>query len=244
MRQLLPGHYKEQDPYVNRDPRFYIDIIYNEAPIPGYVTAKIYNELVGGVNKPSVLLDPLYQGITYTGYYQRKLWGDQSVLNKVQPLCTDPIMRLGELYLNYAEAANEAYGPSSAAPGASMTSVQAINKIRTRVGQPDVLAQFTTSKDIFRPRVKNERIVELCFEGHHYFDIRRWMDAPAIMSGQLIGMDVQKVTVSTTYPKGYQYTRRPLPAERQVRWKEAMYYLPFNTSDNYKMKKFVPNVVW
>ncbi len=241
---IAAGHYKEQDPYANRDSRFYIDIIYNEAPIPGYVTAKIYYEMKSGVATPSQLLDPTYMGITKTGYYQRKLWGDQSVLNKVQPLTTDPVIRLGELYLNYAEAANEAYGPTTAAPGASLNAVQAINVIRTRVEMPDVLTQYTTGKDIFRPRIKNERNVELCFEGHYYFDIRRWMDAPAVMQGPLMGMDVEKVTVSATYPRGYKYTRLPLPADRQTRWKEAMYYFPFNTSDMYKMKKFVPNVVW
>ena len=241
---IAAGHYKDQDPYANRDPRFYIDIIYNDAPIAGYGTAKIYNQLVNGVTVWSQLLYQTYLGIAQTGYYQRKLWGDQSVNNKVQPLCTDPIIRLGELYLNYAEAANEAYGPNSAAPGASMSAVQAINKIRSKVVMTNVLPQYTASTSTFRPRVKNERIVELCFEGHHFFDIRRWKDAPVLMSGLLTGMDIQKVNVSSDYPKGYIYTRKNLPPERQVRWKDAMYYLPFNTSDNYKMKKFVPNEVW
>lgn len=241
---IAAGHYNDQDPYAGRDPRFYIDIIYNGAPIPGYSTAKIYYEIVNGVTKYSELLDQTYLGISKTGYYQRKLWGDQSVKNKVQPLVTDPIIRLGELYLNYAEAANEAYGPNTAAPGADLTAVQAVNVIRTRVDMVDVNAAFTVSKEAFRPRIKNERTVELCFEGHHYFDIRRWMDAPVVMTGPLMAMDVEKVTVSPTYPKGYKYTRIPLSSDRQTRWKEGMYYLPFNTSDNYKMKHFVPNIVW
>ena len=241
---IAAGHYKDQDPYANRDPRFYIDIIYNEAPIPGYTTAKIYYEVKSGVTTYSELLDQTYLGITKTGYYQRKLWGDQSVKNKVQPLVTDPVIRLGELYLNYAEAANEAYGPNKAAPGANMTAIDAINKIRTRVGMPGVKSEYTTSTDVFRPRIKNERNIELCFEGHYYFDIRRWKDAPTVMAGPLMAMDVEKVTTSTTYPKGYKYTRMALLAERQTRWKDAMYYFPFNTSDNYKMKNFVPNIVW
>jgi hypothetical protein len=241
---IAAGHYKDQDPYANRDPRFYTDIIYNEAPIPGYTTAKIYYENKNGVITYSELLDQTYLGITKTGYYQRKLWGDQSVKNKVSPLLTDPVIRLGELYLNYAEAANEAYGPNKAAPGASMTAVDAINKIRTRVAMPNVKPEYTSSTEVFRPRIKNERTVELCFEGHYYFDIRRWMDAPTVMAGPLMAMEVEKVATSTTYPKGYKYTRLPLLAERQTRWKDAMYYFPFNTSDNYKMKNFVPNPVW
>ena len=242
---IAAGHYKEQDPYANRDPRFYIDIIYNTAPVPGYGKAQIYYETVNGAAIYGQLLDQSYSGITKTGYYLRKTWGEQSVNNKTTPQYTDPIIRLGELYLNYAEAANEAYGPNGMAPGAGMTALQALNKIRKRAEMPEVLAAYTASKDALRDRIKNERTIELCFEGSHYYhDIRRWKDAPEVMTGTLIGMDVEKVPVSTTYPTGFRYTRQPLAATRQVKWKEAMYYLPFNTDDTYKMSKFTPNVVW
>lgn len=239
------GHYSEQDPYKDRDPRFYIDIIYNTAPVPGYGNAKIYYETKDGAAVYGQLLDQSYAGITRTGYYERKTWGEQSVNNKTTPQYTDPLIRLGELYLNYAEAANEAYGPNGAAPGASMTAMQALNRIRTRAGMPNVLPAYATSKDKLRDRIKNERTIELCFEGGHYYhDIRRWKDAPKVMGGTLYRMDVEKVPVSTTYPTGFKYTRMPLSADRQTRWKEAMYYLPFNTEDMYKMKNFVPNEVW
>ena len=241
------GKYKEQDPYLNRDPRFYIDIIYNQAPnIIGWTNAKaqIYYEMKNGVAAYSELLDQTYLGITRTGYYSRKRWPENSVKNQVSKNVTDPIIRLGELYLNYAEAANEAYGPGGSAPGATLSAVQAINVIRTRIGMPDVLIQYTTSKDAFRPRVKNERNIELCFEGHYYFDIRRWKDAPVCYAGPLIGVDIEKVPVSTTYPSGFKYTRYSLSSDRQTNWKDAMYYLPFNTEDTYKMKNFVSNEVW
>ncbi len=239
------GHYNEQDPYANRDPRFYIDIIYNTAPIPGYGKAQIYYETVNGAANYGQLLDQTYSGITKTGYYLRKTWGEQSVNNKTTPQYTDPIIRLGELYLNYAEAANEAYGPNGMAPGAGMTALQALNKIRSRASMPEVLAAYTTSKDALRARIKNERTIELCFEGGHYYhDIRRWKDAPEVMTSTLMGVDIEKVPVSTTYPTGFKYIRQALPATRQVKWKEAMYYLPFNTDDTYKMSKFTPNVVW
>lgn len=237
------GHYNEQDPYKDRDPRLAIDVIYNTTPMTGYGTAKIYYEMVNGVAKYAELLDYSYMGVTYTGYYNRKYWGEQSIKNKINVQYTGAIIRLGELYLNYAEAANEAYGPNTAAPGANMTAVQAINVIRQRVGQADVLPQFTATKEALRPRIKNERTVELFDEGHSYFDMRRWMDAPALMSGTLYGMDIEKVPVSTTYPTGYKYTRQPL-AGRQGVWKEAMYYLPFPTEDMYKMKNFEPNALW
>jgi hypothetical protein len=153
-------------------------------------------------------------------------------------------MRLAELYLNYAEAANEAYGPAVVPPYADMNAIQAINLIRQRIGQPDVQSQFTGSKEIFRERIKNERNIELAYEGHYYHDIRRWMDAPKAYAGPIMGVDIEKVPVSSTYPTGFKYTRVPLEALRQPRWNDAMYYLPFNTEDNFKMKNFIPNVVW
>jgi starch-binding outer membrane protein, SusD/RagB family len=244
------GHYNEQDPYANRDPRFYIDIIYNTAPIPGYTTAKIYYEYVGGVKQYSELLDQAYTGISHTGYYTNKRWGGQSVKNQGAVAYTDPIIRLGELYLNYAEAANEAYGPTTAAPGATMSAADAINYMRngpnrwTPAQLAPVQAKFTTSTDAFRPRVKNERIVELCFEGQYFYDIRRWKDAPASYTGPVMGVDIEKVPVSATYPTGYKYTRGPLPANRQTHWKDAMYFWPHDISDVYKMKNFVPNETW
>ncbi len=239
------GHYSEQNPYANRDPRFYIDVIYNTAPVPGYGTAQIFYTTTNGAATYAELLDQTYAGVTRTGYYERKTWGEQSVKNKTTPQYTDPLIRLGELYLNYAEAANEAYGPNGVAPGATLSALQALNKIRARAGMPEVLAAYTGSKDKLRDRIKNERTIELCFEGAHYYhDIRRWKDAPKVMGGTLYRVDIEKVPVSTTYPTGYKYTRMPLSSDRQTRWKDAMYYLPFNTEDMYKMKKFVPNEVW
>lgn len=244
---IAANHYNEQDPYKDRDPRFYIDIIYNQATgIIGWTSSKaqIYYEMINGAAVYSQLLDQSYAGVTRTGYYTRKNWGEQSVNNKISPLYTMSLIRLGELYLNYAEAANEAYGPNGMAPGANLTAVQAVNIIRTRVGQPDVLAKYTGNKDDFRARIQNERNIELSFEGHYYFDIRRWKTAPAAYAGPLMGMDIEKVPVSATYPLGFKHTRVPLSADRQSNWKDAMYYLPFNTEDTYKMKNFVSNEVW
>lgn len=238
------GHYNEQDPYVNRDPRFYIDIIYNQAPLIGYGQADIFYEIIDGVPVYGELLDQEYLGITQTGYYSRKQWGNQSVKNKISVSITDPLIRLTELYLNYAEAANEAWGPNMPAPGATMTAVQAINIIKNRVLMPDVLSKFTTSKELLRPRIKNERNVELIFEGHYYFDIRRWMDAPETMLKGMDKMNIEKVPVSGAYPTGFKYTRSRVVSNHQTNWHDAMYYFPFLSVDNFKMKNFITNVSW
>lgn len=247
------GHFDDQNPYANMEPRFYNSIIYNQAPIvySAYQNkAQIWFQLdangntVYGEHRNEVK----YQGTTRTGYYCKKQIGDMSGGNtSFKPYMTDPIIRLAELYLNYAEAVNEAYGPSATAPGANLTAVGAMNIIRNRALLPDVDAKFTANKEVFREKLKNERTVELCYEGfHRYFDTRRWKDAPSFMSQPIIGVNAEKVPVSSTYPTGFKYTRYELPADRQPRWKDAMYYFPFDTEDYYKMKNFDTslNPVW
>ncbi len=241
------GVYKEQDPYTGRDPRFYIDIIFNQADgLPGWQSSKaqIWQQTVSGKLKYSELRNSSYAGITQTGYYQRKRWGGNSVNNDFSINYTDPLIRLGELYLNYAEAANEAYGPTGADPAATMNALQAVNLIRSRIGMPNVQAKFTGTADALRPRIKNERVIELSFEGHYYYDLRRWKDAPAAYSSILYGVIADKVSVTAAYPTGFIYTRYPLISTRQVAWKEAMYYFPFDVNEMYKMKNFEPNTLW
>lgn len=237
------GNYNEQDPYSNRDPRFAFSIIHNQAPMPGswqngraqiWVDGSTYGEI----------LAPTFPGVTQTGYLSRKQWGGESVKNNITIEYTYPVIRLGELYLNFAEAANEAYGPTTTVPGTNMSALDAINIIRNRAGMPNVLAKFTTDKDIFRKRIKNERAVELAFEGHYYFDIRRWMDAPTVYTSTLFGILVERVPVSPEYPTGYKYTRVPLPATRQVAWREAMYYMPFLDRDYKLMQTIANDQIW
>ncbi|MDR2040416.1 MAG: RagB/SusD family nutrient uptake outer membrane protein [Bacteroidales bacterium] len=244
---IAKGTYKEQDPYANRDPRFYLSILYNTAPVTGFGTAKIYYEMVNGVRVNGEMLNfGTHTGVTQTGYYQAKYWGGQSVKNNISTHYTDPLIRLAELYLNYAEAANEAYGPNGKAPGAALSAVEAVNKVRNRIGMVSVQDRFTTSTELFRERIKNERTVELYGEGHHFYDIRRWKDAPRLMNEKSRRMDIEKVPVSAEYPTGYKYdATKELPAERQVRWKsDAMYYFPFPISEENKMKVFEPNPRW
>jgi hypothetical protein len=247
---VAAGKYHEQNPYANRDPRLALTVIYNQKPVNGYGNASLYIEEDGSRPAASLMPTTPTDRYTRTGYYECKRTGELAQNSSVKSLLlTDPIIRLAELYLNYAEAANEAYGPNGAAPGASLTAIQALNTVRARVGMPAVLPQFTTSKEVLRPRVKNERIVELCFEGFHYYcDIRRWGDAPAIMSGTLYGIQAVKLSTANldpvNYPTGFRYTRVPLDADRQVAWVDGMEYIPFTKSELVKMKNYVPNKAW
>jgi starch-binding outer membrane protein, SusD/RagB family len=239
------GHYADQDPYANRDPRLTWGVIYNQSTeVAGYNPANIYYETINGKQVFSDLQNfAAFLGVSHTGYYQRKTIYDGNTKVTSSWNLTDPVIRLAELYLNYAEAAAQGYGGENGkSPNGSLTATQAANVVRNRAGMPN----FPTglAPDVFMNRLKNERIIELCFEGHYYFDIRRWLDAPAAYGQVLYGMDIEKVPVSATYPKGFRYIRLPLAADRQSSWKDAMYTFPFTTDDNYKMRNFTPNPVW
>lgn len=244
------GSYNEQDPYTNRDPRFDNAVIYNQQSIQGYGNASLYVEEDGTLPSGSLMQKRTgsSDGVTETFYYEHKRTGRLSARGVTSQILTDPIIRLAELYLTYAEAVNEAYGPDGSVSGATLSAVQAINVVRNRVGMPNVRSEYTGDKDTFRDRIKNERTVELCFEGAHYYcDIRRWKDAPEIGRGRLYGMRATRLASGATaeYPTGFRYERFELPSNRQIGWEnDGMYYVQFQTSDLLKMKNYTPNQSW
>ena len=254
------GAYNEQNPYANRDPRFDVCVVYDRQinkywadgminlyydPATGRYAGNRYNgnSLIWAQDWGTT---DNSRGLSNTGYYCNKFWcGKPGDYNPNPYYRIDPLIRVAELYLNYAEAVNEAYGPMGTAPGCDMTAVDAINVVRARIGMPPVRAEYTSDKDRFRERIHNERNVELAFEGnHYYFDIRRWKTAPESMTQTLYGMRVTKVPVSAEYPVGRMYERKAIPQNRQSIWKDCMYYIPFPNSQAYKMKNFVNNPAW
>jgi hypothetical protein len=110
---------------------------------------------------------------------------------------------------------------------------------------PNVRAEYINSTDLLRPRIQNERDVEMGFEAQAYYDdIRRWGILPQVMGSRLIAIIPQKTTDLINYPSGFIYARTELPADRQPAWEEGMYFLPFLNADVLKMKNFLPNTVW
>ena len=151
-----------------RDPRFRQNIIVDRDQW-GFHANTIFRMYVGGTDKGSTV------GM-FTPYVIKKFWpigvnGYDGEFNNFKFII--PHMRLADVYLIYAEAVNEAYGPNGTAPGLALTAVDAINLIRARAEQPTVTSSATGYSN-FRELVWNERCVELCFEGNYWFDIRRW----------------------------------------------------------------------
>ena len=257
---IAQGHYDEQDPYSNRDPRLDLTVVHDGSVVSMCPTGiNIHYDPSTGTYPMTVInsqsrqfgiawgsMDSKSTGYSNTGYYINKWWnGGYGSGTASRTEHTDPLIRMAELYLNYAEAVNEVSGPQGTAGGLSLTALEAVNKVRNRIGMPDVLDKFTGSAPLLRERIRNERCVELAFEGHHYYhDIRRWMIAPQKMTATLTGMYIEKTDVSEQYPKGRIYTRRAIPQNRQSSWKDAMYYIPFPTEEANKMKNFVNNEIW
>jgi starch-binding outer membrane protein, SusD/RagB family len=163
--------YSANQPYKNRDSRFEKFIFYNG----NTYNKTVVSTYVGGADAPG----GLSQKGTRTGYYMKKLLSDKVSLT---PGSEKPDYKFviylskAELYLNFAEAANEAFGPSDASLGFSALDV--MKKIRKRglgdINDKYMNEQASAGKDAFRAFIQNERRIELCFEGHRFWDVRRW----------------------------------------------------------------------
>ncbi|MCG8319881.1 MAG: RagB/SusD family nutrient uptake outer membrane protein [Cytophagales bacterium] len=185
--------YDPQNPYENRDPRFYNNVIVPGQPwSTGQGGAVIYMEMyVGGRDWNNVVNNNNTRNREATGYVCKKFWweGADAGRRLYGAFRLNTIyIRVAQIYLDYAEAMNEAYGPYGTGDGLSMTAVEAINVIRNRVGMPDVLSEFTASKEAFREHIRNERAVELMFENHRWHDLRRWMIAEEVLNQPIRGI--------------------------------------------------------
>ncbi|MBN2612759.1 MAG: RagB/SusD family nutrient uptake outer membrane protein [Bacteroidales bacterium] len=164
------GGFNPYRPYENRDPRLNRYIVVNGSQFAGSTM-----NLTEGVNA----IDNLPTS-TRTGYYLRKIVREDVSLNPAAPQTKPhyiPHIRYTEVFLIYAEAANEAWGPDGT--GANSYSARSvIGAIRQRAGiaQPDNYLASIATKEEMRELIKNERRLELCFEGFRFWDLRRWKD--------------------------------------------------------------------
>jgi len=187
--------YNPAQPYVNRDPRFYFTILYNGSTYRG---ATIDSYTPGGKDSKD---GPDNWNTSKTGYYLKKFMNDSYPLQNpwgnagFQPWI---YVRYAEVLLNYAEAANEAYGPDVVPSGATLTARQALNQIRARasVNMPAVGA---VSQAQLRDLIRSERRVELAFEEHRFYDVRRWKIAEVTENKPANGIAISKNGSTYTY---------------------------------------------
>jgi len=167
----LESGYNANTPYTGRDPRLRDYIVFNGNTIGTNVINTHTGHAQDGLNRTPQS--------TKTGYYLKKLMNENVRLtpgNQLGQVHFYTIFRYTEMYLNYAEAANEAWGPDADPKGYGFTPRQIIAAIRNRAGisQPDVYLQSITTPAEMRELIRNERRIELCFEGFRFWDLRRW----------------------------------------------------------------------
>lgn len=194
--------------HFDREARFYANIAFDRGTYfldPTYYTVQ---------TRAGELATKRNQGeFSATGYFVKKLINPNSAINTNTMLAyyeyPFPIIRLGDLYLLYAEALNE----SKATPDAEV--YQYIDLIRERAGLEDVVTSWTnhssnpskpTTKEGMRSIIKQERLIELAFEGQRFWDLRRWKDAEKYMNEPIKGWNIGGTglsfyNVTTVYPQ-------------------------------------------
>ncbi|MGV3768322.1 MAG: RagB/SusD family nutrient uptake outer membrane protein [Chitinophagaceae bacterium] len=170
------ANYNPAAPYANRDPRLNTFILVNGAtagPNSSVIITAADGTTIDALNKD--------QTSTRTGYYMKKLLRQDVNLNPNSPTNQrhyKPHIRYTEVLLNYAEAANEAWGPTGIGEN-SFSAYDVIKAIRGRAGVGTTngdpyLETAKGSKETMRELIRNERRLELCFEGFRFWDLRRW----------------------------------------------------------------------
>ncbi|MFT4024973.1 MAG: RagB/SusD family nutrient uptake outer membrane protein, partial [Flavihumibacter sp.] len=192
-----PGSgYDPANPYANRDPRFYETILFNGAAYRG---STIETFTPGGKDSKD---GPDNWNTSKTGYYLKKFMNDAYPLQNpwgnagFQPWI---YFRYAEVLLNFAEAANEAWGPDVVPAGGTMSARDALNLIRSRTGVAIPPVATGLSQEQFRQVVRKERRVELAFEEHRYYDVRRWQIADVVENTPAYGITVTKTGNNYTY---------------------------------------------
>lgn len=172
------GGYDANNPYTNRDPRLRTFVLVNGGTAGPNNT--VINTAVDGPTNDAL---NRVETSTRTGYYLRKLLRQDVNLNPTSANNQrhyKPHIRYTEIFLIYAEAANEAWGPTGTGSN-SYSAYDVIKAIRKRAGigttnNDPYLEAAKGSKEAMRMLIKNERRIELSFEGFRFWDVRRWKD--------------------------------------------------------------------
>ena len=226
--------YDAANPYNGRDPRLAKYVLLNGSTQGS--SSAVIETCVDGSTKDA--LDNLTGSSTRTGYYLRKLL--RSDIN-LDPKSTskqyhyNPYIRYTEMFLSYAEAANEAWGPKGKGTH-SYSAYDVIKAIRERAGLGDAdkgdayLEECAASQDKMRELIRNERRIELSFEGFRFWDLRRWK---CNLNETTQGMSISKE--KGTYTVVDVDTRK---------YEDYMYYAPIPYSEVLKYSELKQNAGW
>ena len=225
--QRYPGgiDLKSVDPYEGLDPRFALTVVKNGDQWPTNGAQKKAMEIFhGGMNAA-----PKY-GATPTGYYLRKYVDGSCVTtadNQTTRRHTWILFRLGEIYLDYAEAVFNATGSAKDATY-GLTANEAVNVLRKRSGIN--MPEFTEDGEAWVAHYERERMVELAFENHRFWDVRRWKKGPQYFRS----IQVAEISPSLLLTRA--------TVNRQ--WDDKYYFYPIPMSELKKNANLAQNPGW
>jgi len=234
----------DQDPdkrWVNRDPRYKFTL---------YVHGDQVDNIICNFSKKQ-----LDQDGDFNSNAIRKFFCDNVTFkNMMNATYATPLLRLADIYLTYAEAVYESTGSYTAIPASlKLSAADAVNIVRFRAGMPDVISTLpnyngvilegsceSASDTPFRLLYRNERAVELAFEGVYWFDIRRWKVAHLKDGVQLQSMEFDLVENSNTVLDNTVVRVNEGPFV----FKDAHYWMPFKNEDVYFNADWEQNPGW
>ena len=239
--------YDPQQPYQNRDERLKRTIYCNGMALEfDGRELQIYYDTE--TEQPAFDAPGYFRENTRTGYYLKKWISRKPEMLDVDNIKSDfhmhPLLRRAEIYLNYAEASNQAAGPEGIVPQCDRSAVSIINEIRQKSGgitnTSYVAETANKGKRAFNELILNERRLELAFENHRYFDLRRWkLDLDHTIYGVTIEKNAQGLVYDGTDPFGEQ-----IEVERREIQGEKYYYTPLFYSELVKSPNMKNNKGW
>lgn len=234
--EAYPGRWEKgvSNMYVNREPRFYASINFAGArwkttKASGWTEPHYCEFWYTGMDGRGVVTGSDY---CKTGYNMRKLMHPDSKHNEYWPRTVWCYIRLGEIYLNAAEAINEYAGPTEEC-------YKYVDAIRNRAGLPGL--EKGLSKEQMREKIRHERRIELAFETHRFFDVRRWMIAEETQGVPVHSMNIYEGT-NLQDPAFY----KRIKVEDRIFESPKHYFFPVEQDeiDKHENNELVQNLGW
>ncbi|MDR1810509.1 MAG: RagB/SusD family nutrient uptake outer membrane protein [Prevotella sp.] len=233
--------YDPQNPYVNRDNRFELNIYYHgkrfaEADDLSADAQDTIDVVYGGKDSRSYS-----SSASRTGYYLSKFISKKNDMLAPTQLKNsthyNPMLRKGEVFLAFAEASNEVWGPKDKGPGCQYSAYDIVKTIRQSSGgitSTDYLDEMALNADDFRKLLQNERRLETTFEDHRFYDMRRWL---LPLNEPLYGISITRDENGALHYEVQEVEKRKMD---EVKY----YYLPVPYDERVKNPNLVNNLGW